>query len=188
MDEEIISIPPFIAELPTNVPWIVRPGGPNVREQIQYRDPTPDHLHAGLMDATPRVRELICIFGILRAARINADVWLQTNRMSVDDAVEYWMKYTPYLDTAVARVDAEIYLRRPPWYGLGFTMGMLQMQQLLGDRKRQLGDALVLKEFHDALMATGRLPMSLIRWEMTGSDDEVRRFRVREAMPAVRGD
>lgn len=231
VDEEIISIPPYIAELPTNVPWIVRPGGPNFWEQIQYRDPTPDHLHAvipghnfdervernnthpirgrmadgvrvegwgvyleeamlhaGLMDATPRVRELVYVFGIFRAVRINADVWLQTNRMSVDDAVDYWMKYTPYLDRAVARVDAEIYLRRPPGYGLGYTMGMLQMQQLLGDRKRQLGDAFVLKEFHDALMATGRLPMSLIRWEMTGSDDEVRRFWVREAMPTVRGD
>jgi hypothetical protein len=33
------------------------------------------------------------------------------------------------------------------------------------------------------LMADGWLPLSLIRWEMTGPDDEVSRFWVREAMP-----
>ena len=77
------------------------------------------------------------------------------------------------LDEDVARVDAEIYLRRPPGYGLGYTVGMLQMQQLLADRKQQLDDRFVLKEFHDDFMAKGRIPLSLIRWEMTGLDDEV---------------
>jgi hypothetical protein len=33
------------------------------------------------------------------------------------------------------------------------------------------------------LVADGWLPLSLIRWEMTGLDDEVSRFWVREAMP-----
>ena len=62
----------------------------------------------------------------------------------------------------------------PPGYGLGYTVGMLQMQQLLADSKRLMGDDFVLKSFHDEFMAAGRLPISLIRWEMTGLDDEVR--------------
>jgi hypothetical protein len=227
--EEIITIPPYVGELDTNVPWIVRPKGPNFWEQIQYRDPHPDHLHAvipghrfdglvernnehpirgkltdgvrtegwgvyleegmlhaGIFDdeGLDRVRELIYLFGIFRAARVPADVWLQTNQMTVAQVVDFWMERTPYLEPDVARVDAEIYLRRPPGYGLGYTIGMLQMQQLLADRKRQLRDKFVLKEFHDTLMATGRLPMSLIRWEMTGLDDEVRHFWKREPLPA----
>jgi hypothetical protein len=32
-------------------------------------------------------------------------------------------------------------------------------------------------------MVDGWLPLSLIRWEMTGLDDEVREFWAREAMP-----
>jgi len=226
--EEIITIPEYIRELDTNVPWIVRPNGPNFWEQVQYRDPHPDHLHAvipghrfdGLVernnqhpirgkltdgvrtegwgvyleegmlhagifedDGLDRVRELIYLFGIFRAARVPADVWLQTNEMSVAQVVDFWIERTPYLEPDVARVDAEIYLRRPPGYGLGYTIGMLQMQQLLADRKRQLRDQFVLKEFHDTLMATGRLPMSLIRWEMTGLDDEVRHFWKRQPLP-----
>ena len=129
-------------------------------------------IHAGL-DVAPRVRELIYIFGIFRAARVPADVWLQLNEMSVDDVTQWWMERTPYLDENVARVDAEIYLRRPPGYGLGYTIGMLQMQTLLADRKRQLGDEFVLKDFHDDFMAAGRLPLSLIRWDMTGLRDEI---------------
>jgi hypothetical protein len=38
-------------------------------------------------------------------------------------------------------------------YGLGYTIGMLQMQSMLAERKRQLGDDFILKVFHDAFMA-----------------------------------
>ena len=139
-------------------------------------------MNAGLLDDMPRVRELIYIFGIFRAARVPADVWLQLNEMTVDEVVGWWIKRTPWLEESVARVDAEIYLRRPPGYGLGYAIGTLQMQQLLADRKRQLGDDFNLKEFHDTFMAAGRLPISLIRWEMTGLDDEVRDLWKRERL------
>ena len=226
VDEEIITIPEFIGELSTNVPWIVRPGGPNYWEQVQFRNPTPDHLHAvipghrfdgvvernnehpirgrmtsgartegwgvyleeagmnlGLLDDQPRVRELIYIFGIFRAARVPADVWLQLNQMTANEVVDYWLERVPYLDEDVARVDAEIYLRRPPGYGLGYTIGMLQMQKLLADRRIQLGDKFVLKQFHDEFMGLGRLPMSVIRWEMTGLDDEIKQLWKRDPLP-----
>jgi hypothetical protein len=227
-DQSIITVPGDVGELDTNAPWIVRPGGRNFWEEIQFRDPSPDHLHAvipghrfdaimaarnehplrgkifsdaraegwatyleeamlqaGLFEDRPRVRELIQIFGIFRAARVPADVWLQTRRMTVDQVVEYWLPRVPYLDPNVARVDAEIYLRRPPGYGIGYTIGALQMQRLLADRKRQLGDAFDLRAFHDELMSNGRLPLSLVRWEMTGMDDEVRMFWQREPMPGA---
>jgi uncharacterized protein (DUF885 family) len=84
----------------------------------------------------------------------------------------------------VARVDAEIYLRRPPGYGLGYTVGMIEMQKLLADRRHQLGDKFVLKQFHDEFMAAGRLPMSVIRYDMTGFDDEIRHFWHKDPLPA----
>jgi hypothetical protein len=229
-DEEIITVPSDIGELHVNVPFIVRPGGRNFWEEIQYRDPSPDILHAtlpghsfdglmakrvthpirrhvsdgvrnegwgvyleegaqrlGFFEDIPRVRELIDLFGIFRAVRVAGDVNLQLNRWSVDETIKQWRDWTPWLDPNVARVDAEIYLRRPPGYGLGYTVGMIEMQKLLADRKHQLGDKFVLKDFHDAFMAQGRIPMSLIRWEMTGSDDEVRKFWRRDPLPRASG-
>ena len=45
-DQAIITVPDDIGVLDTNAPWIVRPGGRNFWEEIQYRDPRPDHVHA----------------------------------------------------------------------------------------------------------------------------------------------
>jgi len=222
--EEFMTIPDFIPEdfreVGFNVPWIERRGGPNYWEQIQYRDPSPDHWHAvipghrvdgrtlsrvthpirkyirdggraegwalyleeaplqlGFYDETrPRTRELIYNFAIFRAARTVGDVWLQRNEMTTQEATVYWMEMTPWLDENVARVDAEIYLRRPPGYGLGYTIGSFQVYKLLADRRRQLGDDFVLKDFHDGFMAAAGVPVALIRYEMTGLDDEIQKF------------
>jgi hypothetical protein len=223
-EQDFLTVPDFIPPHPQlgfNVPWIVRPGGPNYWERIQYRDPSPDHWHAvipghrfdavmmrqvthpirkhirdggrgegwalyleeaplqaGFYDLKdrPRTRELIYDFAIFRAVRTIGDVRLQHNRVSTKEVAEYWQKWTPYLDADVARVDAEIYLRRPPGYGLGYTIGSFQMYKLLGDLKHQQGDKFVLKDFHDRFLAAGALPIALIRYEMTGQDDEVKEF------------
>ncbi len=225
----IVTVPDDVGFLETNVPWLVRPGGRNFWEEIQFRDPSPDHLHAvipghrfdqlmaerqthpvrsridsssriegwatyleeamvqaGLFEDLPRARELIQVFGIFRAARVPADIWLQTGDLSVGEVVDYWLTRVPYLDENVARVDAEIYLRRPPGYGIGYAAGKWQMERLLADRKRQLGDGFELRAFHDYMMTAGRLPLSLLRWDLTGFDDEVRRFWEREPLPTGR--
>lgn len=224
--EDIITVPADIGELYINVPWIVRPGGPNFWEQVQYRNPTPDLLHAtlpghafdgqmarrdqrpirgriddgvraegwgvyleeaaqrlGFLEDRARVRELIDLFGIFRAVRVTGDIDLQLYRKGVAEVVADWRRQTPWLDADVARVDAEIYLRRPPGYGLGYTVGMIEMQKLLADRRQQLGDKFVLKQFHDEVMAAGRMPLSLVRFDLTGLDDEVGNFWQSDPLP-----
>jgi uncharacterized protein (DUF885 family) len=130
----------------------------------------------GFYDPRPRVRELIYNFGIFRAARTIGDVRLQRNEMTASEAAAFWKRYTPFLDDDVARVDAEIYLRRPPGYGISYTIGAFQLHELLADRRAQLGDDFDLGAFHDWLMGAGRLPISLLRWELTGLDDEIDRL------------
>ncbi len=218
-DEEIITIPDEVGDLGANTPYIERPQGPNFWEQIQFRDPIPDHVHAVipghrydawvaardtrpirstysdggraegwatyLEEATmlaggtrysPRADEFMMLFGIFRAARVPADVYMQRNQWGVAKAVDYMREKTPWLDVDVARVDAEIYLRRPPGYGVAYTIGKLQMDALLADRASQLGEDFSLKDFHNQFMEMGQLPIALIRYEMTGLDDEVALF------------
>lgn len=225
-EEDIITIPDFVGELGSNTPYIERPGGPNFWEQIQFRDPIPDHLHAvipghrfdavlaardtrpirgsysdgaraegwatyleealmlaGATRHTPRADEFMELFGIFRAARVPADIFMQHNRWSVAEAVTYMRAKTPWLDEDVARVDAEIYLRRPPGYGVAYTIGKLQMDALLADRASQLGEVFSLREFHDAFLASGRLPIALVRYEMTGADEEVALFWTTPPIP-----
>lgn len=226
-DEAIVTISEDVGDLGSNTPFIERPGGPNFWEQIQFRDPIPDHLHAvipghrfdavlaerdkrpirgsysdggraegwatyleealmlaGATRHSPRADEFIALFSIFRAARVPADIAMQQNRWSVSEAVTYMRSKTPWLDEDVARVDAEIYLRRPPGYGVAYTIGKLQMDALLADRATQLGEAFVLREFHDQFLAAGRLPIALVRYEMTGADDEVVQFWATPPIPS----
>jgi hypothetical protein len=44
----------------------------------------------------------------------------------------------------------------------------MQIEQLMGVRRRQLGDQFTVRRFMDDLDACGLVPMSLIAWEMTG--------------------
>jgi hypothetical protein len=214
-DEGILTIPDYIKELDTNVPWIVREGGKrNFWEEIQYRDPRPDHVHAvipghrfdgivhqrdtrpirgkygdggrtegwafyleemflqaGLLDKLPRTRELYYLFQIKRAARIEAELRMHYNEWTVEQAVKHMLDRVPMLDADVARVDAEIYLRRQPGYGLSYQHGKLQMDQLVAERALQLGDKFSLKELHDQFLAAGTIPIAFTRWEMTGVDN-----------------
>ena len=229
-NDEIISIPEFIPEdwrvMGYNVPWIVRATPPNFWEQVQFRDPAPDHLHAvipghrydalmaqhnphpirgavnfgarwqgwavyleeaglqgGVLDNRPRTRELIYVFGLWRAARTLGDIYNQWNEMTAAETAEYWMSVTPMLDPDVARKYA--YLRPAPGHGLEYTIGNIQMWRLLAERKRQLGDDFVLQEFHDEFMSKGRIPIALIRYEMTGYDKDVEQFWQRPPLREV---
>lgn len=132
-------------------------------------------MNAGLLDDRPRTRELFWIFAIARSLRNKAEVMLQTNQWTVAQAVNFMVRNVPWMNDDVARVDCEIYLREPT-YGQNYQMGKLQIEQLLAERALQLGDKFDLGQFHDEFLSAGTIPISLIRWEMTGKDDQVRRF------------
>jgi uncharacterized protein (DUF885 family) len=136
-------------------------------------------LQAGLLDSRPRTKELFYLFQIKRATRVRAEVQMHANTFSVAEAVRSMTDNVEFLDEDVARVDAEIYLRRPG-YGSGYQMGKLQIDALLSDRYAQLGDRFNLREFHDQFLAAGNIPIALIRWELTGLDDQIRHLWVRQ--------
>jgi len=59
---------------------------------------------------------------IERAARVTVDIGMQLGEMTVAEAARQMIEGSPWLDEEVARVDAEIYLRRLSGYGLGYTI------------------------------------------------------------------
>jgi hypothetical protein len=54
------------------------------------------------------------------------------------------------------------------------TIPSPDVMKLFRDRSNQLGDEFVLRDYLDDVLNTGAIPWSLIRWEMTGLDDEIR--------------
>ncbi len=97
---------------------------------------------------------------------------MHTGEWTVQQAIDYMVRNVPYMDEDVARVDCEIYLRQPT-YGISYQMGKVEIERLLAERSHQLGERFRLGEFHDQFLAAGTIPVSLIRWEMTGKNDEL---------------
>ncbi len=136
-------------------------------------------MHAGLYDETPRSREIVWIMLAQRAARGLGSLYAHANEMTMAEAstvhVEWtprgWMKTEPEL----LKFEQHLYLRQPG-YGTSYVTGKYLLERLLADYTKQRqaqGDPFVLAEFFDALNSAGVIPMSLIRWQLTGYDDEI---------------
>lgn len=130
-------------------------------------------VQAGITDDNPRARELFYAALIKRGSRFFAEIGMHTGQMTLEEANEYMIEWVPYMEEDLGRYDLAGYLRRP---GLGsmYLLGKTQIEQLVSERAFQLGDDFDLGEFHDDLLSRGTIPVPLLRWEMTGADDEVR--------------
>lgn len=136
-------------------------------------------LQAGMLEDRPKTREIDYILGAKRAARVVPEIRMQANQWTWKQANESLIARTPKWmkpGDAVAQFDIELYLRQPG-YGIGYYMGKVELEKLLADVAMQQGDAFDIKAFHDRFRAAGSIPISLIRWEMTGRDDEVSAMR-----------
>lgn len=137
-------------------------------------------MHAGLYDDNPRVRELVWIMLAFRCARGLASLYAHANEITLDEARAYQIHWTPDgwvgQDLALVGFEQHLYLRQPG-YGTSYVTGKYLLERLIADRSRQLGDRFLLKQFFDELYAVGMIPVSLIRWQMTGLDDELQVIR-----------
>ncbi len=132
-------------------------------------------LQAGLLDDRPRTRELFYIAQLKRVLRVPAEVRMQTGEFTLEQAIQFLKDEVPFMDKNLARYDLQIYLRQPA-YGMTYLAGKVQFEKLLSDRARQLGKDFDLGKFHDEFLAAGSIPITLIRWEMTGLDDDIKKI------------
>ena len=130
-------------------------------------------MSAGLVDDSPRSRELVYIMVAQRAARAIAGLRVQSNEWSIDKAVVFAAEQTPRgwfrADGNLVLFEQQLYLEQPG-YGTSYLTGKALIESLMTERALELGDAFTLKGFMEELFASGVIPVSLIRWEITGND------------------
>jgi hypothetical protein len=128
-------------------------------------------LQAGMFDARPRARELIYVLVGQRAARALGGLMMHANRMTLEQAAKFAAANTPrgWLRESGTTLwfEQHLYLQQPD-YGSSYLIGKMETEALLGERVRQLGDRFTMKGFMDQFNAVGLIPISLVRWEMTG--------------------
>jgi uncharacterized protein (DUF885 family) len=112
----------------------------------------------------PEERFFQLIALLLRGIRILVDIGLHTGGMDYHEAVQ------TLVDRAViGRWTAEAEARRycgAPAYQLCYAVGRREIQALHEDFRRAAGADYTLRNFHDAVLGYGGLPVSLMRWGM----------------------
>lgn len=136
-------------------------------------------MNAGLLEKRPRSKELISILVANRAARGLAGLKQHSRELDANQARRFAHDWTPngWLkeDGETNWMEQLLYLEQPG-YGSSYLTGKAQIERLLMERQRALGDRFSLKGFMDRFGASGLIPVSLIRWEMTGDGEEIKRL------------
>ena len=132
-------------------------------------------MHAGLFAGKPRSRELVWIMLAQRAARALSGLYLHGNVFDMEEAVAHSTLWTPrgwLPDAALVRNEQHLYLQQPG-YGTSYLTGKIEIEELIAEWAIQEGDAFTLQRFFDTFYASGVIPVTLVRWEMTGVRDEI---------------
>ncbi len=137
-------------------------------------------LQAGMFDARPRSRELVYILVAERAARALGDLRMHSHEFTLEQASQFASDHTPRgwlsMSGNLVRSEQHLYLQQPT-YGTSYLIGKIETDRLITERRRQLGDAFTVKRFMDEFNAAGLVPISLVRWELTGQmSDDVKRM------------
>jgi uncharacterized protein DUF885 len=137
-------------------------------------------LQAGMFNARPRSRELIYVLLAERAARALGDLRMHANRYTLEQAAAFTSANTPRgwlsLQGNLVRGEQHLYLQQPG-YGTSYLIGKMQLEAAIAARRQQEGDRFSFKRFMDDFNATGLIPASLLRWELTGQlPEDVRRM------------
>src|SRR2546423_1357590 len=133
-------------------------------------------MQAGLCDTRPRSRELVYVLLAQRAARAIGDLRMHANQWSIEQAARFASSNTPRgwlrLEGETVWFEQHLYLQQPG-YGTSYLIWKLEIDELIGARYRALGGAFSLRRFMDELDAAALVPISLVRWELTGDSDRV---------------
>ena len=126
---------------------------------------------AGMFDRSPHSRELIYILIAERAARALGDLKMQSNELSLERAAELASANTPRgwlsLKGNLVRGEQHLYLQQPG-YGISYVIGKVESEKTMQMMQRKLGAAFTVRKFMDGFLAAGQIPISLVRWEVTG--------------------
>ncbi|HEX9964207.1 MAG TPA: DUF885 domain-containing protein [Allosphingosinicella sp.] len=101
---------------------------------------------------------------LFRAARLVVDTGIHAKGWTEDRAVDY-MVATGRASPDQARSEVRRYITLPG-QATGYKIGMLKIMELRGKAERELGTRFDIKGFHDLLIGSGSLPLSILEREV----------------------
>jgi uncharacterized protein (DUF885 family) len=117
-------------------------------------------LEVGLMD-DPYDRFGMWSYQIWRACRLVVDTGMHALGWTREQAIEFMADNTGMgIGPVTAEIDRHI---TEPGQGLAYTIGELEITALRREAAERLGERFDLRAFHDAVLAGGAMPLSILR-------------------------
>lgn len=134
-------------------------------------------MHAGLFDDNPRAREIVWIMLAQRAARGLGALYAQSNEYTMKQAADFQVRWTPrgWMSPTLDLLgfEQQLYLRQPG-YGTSYVTGKYLLDDLMREMSELKGAQFSVREYYDAINRAGMIPVSLIRWQLTGNAGQIR--------------
>lgn len=97
---------------------------------------------------------------IFRAARLVVDTGIHAKKWTREEAVQYYLENIPNPEGDVrAEIDRYIVW---PGQATAYMIGKLKIIELRRKAEAELGDAFDIREFHDAVLTNGSVPLSIL--------------------------
>lgn len=98
---------------------------------------------------------------LFRGVRLVVDTGIHAKRWTREQAIEYMQANTGMAETdVVSEIERYIVL---PGQATAYKVGMMEILKLREEAKAALGDKFDLREFHDVLLKSGSVPLTLMR-------------------------
>lgn len=137
-------------------------------------------MHAGLYDENPRAREIVYILIAQRAARGLGSLYAHANLMTMEEAGKVHSEYTPRgwmkTEKELLLFEQHLYLRQPG-YGTSYITGKYLIESLMMEAARKKGSDFSIQWFFDSLNSKGNIPVSLLKWELTGEFSQLKKIK-----------
>jgi hypothetical protein len=106
----------------------------------------------------------------VRGARVVVDVKLASGEWTLAQAAKFFEEQSGFTKSASEAAVAGYALR--PGYVLAYTVGRLQLEQLLAEYQHRMGDRGSLHDFHDRLLSYGTTPFAIVGPELLADLDK----------------
>lgn len=135
-------------------------------------------VQAGVLDERPRKgREMLYIMLASHMSLSIPDMKMQANEITLAEARQLCADIMPrgwtQPEEDVVYFEMQSNLRNPGGFHSNVLTGKAYFMKLFREEAQRHGDDFVIKEFIDDFLSSGLIPMSLIRWEMTGNNDDI---------------
>lgn len=95
-----------------------------------------------------------------RSVRLVLDTGMHAKRWTREQCIDYFRQNTPLSEGDIVTEVERFFVN--PGQALGYKLGMMKILELRERARRELGDAFDIRDFHDAVIGAGPLPLSLL--------------------------